>query len=387
MINYLFEASVCLVLFYLLYALLLSKAYHFNAKRVYLLSAILLSVLIPALHFTYTASSLPDWAELSTITSTQEITKAGPISVKTPFTLINLLSLIYLLGCLIMSIRLIQSIIKIIKTIRKGKVVKKEHYNLVYTDNQVSLSSFFNYIFINVTDHPDEDELKSMLSHEEKHVRDLHSIDVIILELTKIVFWFNPVIYFINHSLRAQHEFICDREVTKTLPREDYERILIKSLFRQVDTSLLSPFNHLPIKNRINMIYQQKTSKLSFLKFFTILPLITLLTFTFSCEESGSANVELESSLGLTKTIKGKVLSAETGKPLPGINIVVKGARIGTVTDITGNYQLEVPNEYNELTFSFIGFESQSLEIGTHEVIDVSLVEDMEFKKSFESDN
>ena len=58
-------------------------------------------------------------------------------------------------------------------------------------------------------------------------------------------------------------------------------------------------------------------------------------------------------------SVSGRVTSAEDGLPLPGVNVVVKGTTIGTVTNIDGLYSLTLPNNASELVFSFIGLETQ----------------------------
>ena len=77
------------------------------------------------------------------------------------------------------------------------------------------------------------------------------------------------------------------------------------------------------------------------------------------------------------RVITGNVSSSEDGFPLPGAAIVVKGTTIGSITDLDGNYTINVPEEATVLQFSFIGLLSQEIEIGDQEVIDVVLEPDV----------
>lgn len=61
--------------------------------------------------------------------------------------------------------------------------------------------------------------------------------------------------------------------------------------------------------------------------------------------------------------------------PLPGVNIKIKGTELGVVTDIDGNYFIEVPNKRAILTFQYIGFESTEIEVGNQININVNLKE------------
>lgn len=70
--------------------------------------------------------------------------------------------------------------------------------------------------------------------------------------------------------------------------------------------------------------------------------------------------------------ITGTITTMEDGQPLPGVNVVIKGTTTGTITNIEGNYQIEVP-ENSILIFSFIGYDKKEIFIGDKNVINVSL--------------
>lgn len=75
--------------------------------------------------------------------------------------------------------------------------------------------------------------------------------------------------------------------------------------------------------------------------------------------------------------VSGLVTSSETGEPLIGASIVVKGTSTGTITDIDGRYQLNVPNDASTLEFSYVGHRPQEVPINGRTVIDVQLDEDL----------
>jgi len=75
-------------------------------------------------------------------------------------------------------------------------------------------------------------------------------------------------------------------------------------------------------------------------------------------------------------TVKGKVMD-ENGEPLPGVNVLIKGTTVGTVTDASGTYNLTLPNGASQLVFSFIGFATQEIAI-TQPEIDVLLQQDIQ---------
>lgn len=77
------------------------------------------------------------------------------------------------------------------------------------------------------------------------------------------------------------------------------------------------------------------------------------------------------------RTVTGRVTSAEDASGLPGVNVVVKGSTVGTVTDIEGNYTITAPSN-GTLVFTFIGLESQEIPINGRTTIDVSMAQDVQ---------
>ena len=71
--------------------------------------------------------------------------------------------------------------------------------------------------------------------------------------------------------------------------------------------------------------------------------------------------------------ISGKVSDSKTGEVLPGVNIVVKGTLIGTISDVNGKYTLNIPKGNISLVFSFIGYKNKEVILGNQEIVDVTM--------------
>ncbi len=80
--------------------------------------------------------------------------------------------------------------------------------------------------------------------------------------------------------------------------------------------------------------------------------------------------------LAQQRTVSGQVTSQEDGSPLPGVTVTLSGSITGTITDMNGNYQVNVPESGGTLIFTFVGFTTQEVSIGSRTSIDVSLAED-----------
>ncbi len=77
-------------------------------------------------------------------------------------------------------------------------------------------------------------------------------------------------------------------------------------------------------------------------------------------------------------TITGKVTSSTDGMVLPGVNVVIRGTATGAITDVNGNYSVEVPGEEAVLVFSYVGYETQEVAVGRQRIINVTMTESAE---------
>lgn len=77
------------------------------------------------------------------------------------------------------------------------------------------------------------------------------------------------------------------------------------------------------------------------------------------------------------RTISGRVTAVEDGSPLPGVNILVKGSILGTITDVNGAYTIRVPENSDYFVFTFIGLKTKEIEIGERTTIDVAMEADI----------
>jgi TonB-linked SusC/RagA family outer membrane protein len=82
--------------------------------------------------------------------------------------------------------------------------------------------------------------------------------------------------------------------------------------------------------------------------------------------------------LGQEREVTGTVTEQESGESIPGVNVIVKGTSSGVITDIDGNYSINVPQERTTLVFSFIGYRTQEISIGNRNQIDVQLETDLQ---------
>ncbi len=161
-------------------------------------------------------------------------------------------------------------------------------------------------------------ELNKILLHESIHLREKHTIDIILSEIFQIFMWFNPLIYFLKKMLQENHEFYVDKEITSD--KKIYTSY-IELLARQSEGAkfgFVNQFNNSLILKRLVMLKKDHTKKTFKLKYIFVLPVLLLLFFTFSCNKENEIqkpeNNEKEPIFENTEIVE--VTKNETIKPV-----------------------------------------------------------------------
>ncbi len=251
---YIGKVSLYWVLFYLCYWLMLRKHTFFKWNRYYLLAALLAAFAFPFIIYPESAPRLPVVYEVSAsaFTISQATEKSPGIDWMTVFWLV------YSLGALAMAFRLGRQVLLLKKHLRSGDVIELDDCKVMITDaNQVGSFSFFNWIIINQNDY--EQHFDAIMRHEMAHASQRHSLDILLVEILKIAFWFHPVLWFYKRSLQEIHEYLADAQAPN---REHYAHFLLSYALHAPVGSLANHFfKPSQIKNRIRMIYKSRTSK------------------------------------------------------------------------------------------------------------------------------
>jgi beta-lactamase regulating signal transducer with metallopeptidase domain len=98
-----------------------------------------------------------------------------------------------------------------------------------------------------------------MLRHEETHIQQYHSLDVLLSELIKAMCWFNPLAYRYSQAIRDVHEYLADAAVLKTANRKQYGHLLIRQSLSGPSIALVNHFSTSQLKKRIQMMMRKKS--------------------------------------------------------------------------------------------------------------------------------
>jgi len=139
--------------------------------------------------------------------------------------------------------------------------------------------SFGPWIFISA-DEMGEKELREVLIHERTHVRQWHTLDIILAQLFCIVFWWNPAAWVLRREVRLNLEFIADAAVLgKDVDRRTYQYHLLGFASQMNVATISNNFNVLPLKRRIIMMNLRRTRRTGMVKYALFVPIAAALLF------------------------------------------------------------------------------------------------------------
>ncbi|MBE0646340.1 MAG: M56 family metallopeptidase [Bacteroidales bacterium] len=279
--RYLVQSSVCLAALYMVYWLFLRKDTFFTINRIYLLLAGLFSLIIPLFSFQFTASGsmAPVMIFLEPVLITPEKIESLAAS---HLSWMEAIGIVYVTGVVIFSLRFLIQLFQLWLVIRRNGITRRENMRLIFVDKGYSPFSFFNMIFIREELSEDE-QLEAILRHEQVHIRQYHSFDLILAEILTIVLWFNPFVWLLQRSLKSLHEFLADEGVMKFGFRmREYQQLIFDQTLGKQINNLTNNFNVSLIKQRIIMMTKSRSNAVARMKIVLALPAMLLALASFS---------------------------------------------------------------------------------------------------------
>ena len=271
---YLIEANIYLGIFYLCYCLFLNQDTHYTLSRAYLLLSCVFAFVLPVTQLGIlqpTIAEVPQQAFAYLPANTTLQANLIAKQVQPQLTVYDVLIYIYLFGAAMALGVFIFRLYRLFKLSRSNRAINREKYLIIQLNDSSTAFSFFNYLFIGA----DIAQSQTIINHELVHIRQKHSIDIVFLELLKVINWFNPFIYFLQRSLKTVHEYIADEQ---TAAREQdaltYSSFLLNNAYGIQGSSIAhSFFNYNLLKKRIIMLNKNRSGKLARLKYLAALPL------------------------------------------------------------------------------------------------------------------
>ena len=315
---YLLQVNLGIILFYALYKLICTRDTFFNSRRLILLLSLILPFIIPLIdirEWMETRDSLVMLTNFDYSTTIPEIVvgTAGTEPGNQVFVISEWIKNIYIAGILALSVRLIVQAISLYLIILRTPEKTVNGIRIKCMKDKSGPFSFFNWIFLN-PDNVKEEEMSEILTHEMAHVRQKHSIDVIISELVNICCWINPFAWLMKREVRLNLEFLADRKVMDAgFATKSYQYHLLGLTYSH-KYGLSNNFNFSHLKQRIIMMNKKKTNGAGHIKYalFAIPAFALLLAGNISCSSEATKTDDVK---GNATTVKPDAVEVPIDKP------------------------------------------------------------------------
>ncbi|MBN1273559.1 MAG: M56 family metallopeptidase [Candidatus Aminicenantes bacterium] len=274
-LQYLLETGICLAFFYGIYWIFLKKETFFLFNRIFLILSIPLALIIPLINITSPFRTSPP--RMSSVTAVPSNMVSAP-----SFFIYDIFLLIFFLGAGFFLFRFVLRLAQIQFLIRKCGYFNYNGVKVVLTDEDTAPFSFFHYLFINKEEFESQG-FERILTHEWAHMRQYHSIDLLLMECLTVIQWFNPFVWPYKKSLKETHEYLADQAViAQGCSRVKYQLLIFEQHVGLKMFEFTNNFSQSLIKRRITMMAKNKSKGGARLKVLLVLPVLILLVLVFA---------------------------------------------------------------------------------------------------------
>lgn len=260
--------------------------HRFN--RWYLLVSLAFSLAMPLVHFSINEASTPllqqNYFVLIdnypfTTGSTQGTIAEGPRGVDVATGLLG----IYLVTVIVLLTRFCRNLYSLLAVARTRPNVPFQKATLVLLKDRTASYSFLHYIFVNEEDHLSGCIEPEIMTHELAHVRQRHSLDMLLIELLQVAMWFNPLLIIYKRCIQLNHEFLADDEVARMHRNvKAYQFLLLEKSGLNNQPQFTSSFNYHVTKRRLIMLTHTSHPFRTAVKKIALLPVLALMVVLFS---------------------------------------------------------------------------------------------------------
>ncbi|MCR4915904.1 MAG: M56 family metallopeptidase [Prevotella sp.] len=281
---YILKSAITLALLYSCFFFFLSKETFHRFNRCMLLGIMLISLIVPLLHFTTEHPTVIN----EEVYLVQKYIEQDSIPIVTTSTTVHRLTWVqiaaalYLTGVAVMLILTLVQVFSLVRMLHSGwRHTDSEGNTIVLLKGDVTPFSIFRYIVMNVQDY--EQYSQYILTHEQEHIRLGHTYDLLLLEAMKIFQWFNPFVWFISRDLKAVHEYEADQAVIhQGIDAKSYQQLLVMKVVGNRLQPFTNNLGHGSLKKRIFMMYQKPSSRWLMLKALCAIPVVALTINAFA---------------------------------------------------------------------------------------------------------
>ena len=334
---YIIKVNVAIAMFYLLYRILFVRDTFFMVRRIYLLLSVVVSFAYPAIRLSesYIAQSAVSTQMLRYVLLPEFEVMSSNTNIATPLwqSAGSVMLYLYIFVASMLLLRMLLQLASLMR-IRKSCTRTLVQGINVYASNQaISPFSFFDMIVINPNLHS-QSEQSEVLAHEQTHVKQKHSYDVVLFEIVCIGLWFNPFVWLTKREVRHNLEYLADKNVlTQGFDSKSYQYHLLQLSYHTPSLFLTNKFNILPLKKRIVMMNRSKSPRILASKYLLIVPILFSLVFLSNAESFIQSASELNLEMD-TKFSKSELAPLQAATTIEAPSPETTNAAVATSNDM-----------------------------------------------------
>ena len=276
MLMYLIKANVVLVVLFGFYQLISAGDTFFKWRRLSLLTIYVLSLLLPTIDLSVLVN---ETAPLSNILPRMayNLPEVTVQPTHDTFDWQQLAIWLYTGVALALLLRVFWQVVVVCRLAQRSERATLHGTAVCLLTGDYSPFSFFRWIFVNPDDKTPS-QVQQILTHEQTHVAQWHSVDALLSQLFVAAFWFNPIAWLMRVQVRSNLEYLADRSVINGgTDKKAYQYHLLAVAYRTNVATITNNFNVLPLKKRIKMMNKQTSNPLARFKYLLFVPLAVAL--------------------------------------------------------------------------------------------------------------
>ena len=288
---YQLKVGLCLIAFYLVWKLLLSRETLHRFNRVLLLSVTALAFLLPWVKLTLNQPTVVSEGMIDIEgLFVMAVDDAEP-SQSASWSWIGFAYIIYIVGVVVMLLWNGCNSWRLLRLLRRSSTQRLPGGELLHVmKDDVSPFSYFHHIVVSEQDM--HDAAGEILTHEQAHIWLRHSFDVLFMDVVLLFQWWNPAAWLLRRELKQVHEYEADEAVLKRgVDAQQYQLLLIRKSVGDQLFSMANNFNYQSLKKRIRMMTMNKSSQWKTLRALAVVPVIALALLAFANTKSVAAVV------------------------------------------------------------------------------------------------
>jgi len=307
MLMYLIKANVVLVVLFGFYQLISAGDTFFKWRRLSLLTIYVLSLLLPTIDLSVLVNETSPLGNILPRMA-YNLPEVTVQPTHATFDWQQLAVWLYAGVALVLLLRVFWQVVVVCRLAQRSERATLHGTAICLLTGDYSPFSFFRWIFVNPVNKTPS-QVKQILTHEQTHVVQWHSVDALLSQLFVAAFWFNPVAWLMRLQVRNNLEYLADRSVISGgTDKKAYQYHLLAVAYRTNVATITNNFNVLPLKKRIKMMNKQTSNPLARFKYLLFVPLaIALLAMNSTAMR---ANVQKK----VVKTTKATKKTSATDK-------------------------------------------------------------------------